>query len=67
MGNELTFLESVAPYAYYGLTIFLVVFLYGYIYHLFRNEKKHIRDYEKYKNIVIKDSLSDKPIEPIKK
>lgn len=54
-------------YGYFFLTAFLVAVLYGYIYHLYRSQKKGIRDYEKYGNIALNDSISDKPIEEIVK
>jgi len=50
-------------YAYFFLTVFLVVILYGYILHLYRSEKKGIRDYEKYGKMALNDELSDTPIE----
>ena len=50
-------------YAYFFLTVFLVVVLYAYILHLYRSEKKGIKDYEKYGKIALDDELSDKPVE----
>ncbi len=50
-------------YAYFFLTIFLVVILYAYILHLYRSEKKGIKDYEKYGKMALDDELSDSPIE----
>jgi len=50
-------------YAFFFLTIFLVVILYGYILHLYRSEKKGERDYEKYGKLALDDELSDRPIE----
>jgi cytochrome c oxidase cbb3-type subunit 4 len=50
-------------YAFFFLTIFLVVILYGYILHLYRSEKRGERDYEKYGKLALDDELSDRPIE----
>jgi len=50
-------LTEMQGYAYFFLTVFLVVILYGYI------EKKGIRDYEKYGKMALNDELSDTPIE----
>ena len=56
-------LTEMQGYAYFFLTVFLVVILYGYILHLYRSEKKGIRDYEKYGKMALNDELSDAPIE----
>jgi cytochrome c oxidase cbb3-type subunit 4 len=45
------------------MTMFLVIMLYGYIIHLYRSEKKGERDYEKYGNIALDDSITSTPIE----
>jgi len=45
------------------MTIFLVIFLYGYIIHLYRSEKKGEKDYEKYGNIALDDEVDSTPIE----
>lgn len=50
-------------YAYIIFTIFLTLILYGYIVHLYRSEKKGIRDYEKYGKMALNDELSDEPVE----
>jgi len=50
-------------YAFFFLTIFLVVILYGYILHLYRSEKRGERDYEKYGKLALDDELSDRPLE----
>lgn len=56
-------LTEMQGYAYFFLTIFLVVILYAYILHLYRSEKKGIKDYEKYGKMALDDELSDSPIE----
>ena len=56
-------LTQMQGYAYFFLTVFLVVILYGYILHLYRSEKKGIRDYEKYGKMALDDELHDAPIE----
>lgn len=50
-------------YAYIVYTIILTLILYGYIIHLYRSEKKGIRDYEKYGKMALDDELSDAPVE----
>jgi len=58
---------TVQAYAYFIFTAFLVLVLYGYIYHLYSAQKRGKRDYEKYGNIALNDEISDKPIEEISK
>jgi cytochrome c oxidase cbb3-type subunit 4 len=50
-------------YAYFFFTVFLVVILYGYILHLYKSEKRGLRDYEKYGKMALDDELSDRPVE----
>jgi cytochrome c oxidase cbb3-type subunit IV len=52
-------------YAYFFFMLFVIVILYGYMAHLYRAQKKGIRDYEKYGNLALDDDLNSKPIEEI--
>lgn len=56
-------IRELQGYASFFMTIFLVVMLYGYIIYLYRSEKKGERDYEKYGNIALDDSITSIPIE----
>jgi cytochrome c oxidase cbb3-type subunit 4 len=56
-------LGEIQAYAYFFFTAFLVAVLYGYIFHLYRSEKKGTRDYEKYGQMALDDEVSSKPIE----
>ncbi len=56
-------IRELQGYASFFMTIFLVIMLYGYIIYLYRSEKNGERDYEKYGNIALDDSISSKPIE----
>ncbi len=56
-------LREYQAYAYFFLTVFLTLVLYGYIYHLYKGERKGERDYEKYGNIALDDEPHSKPIE----
>jgi cytochrome c oxidase cbb3-type subunit 4 len=58
---------TIQAYAYFGFTAFLVIVLYSYIYHLYSDQKKGKRDYEKYSNIALHDELSDLPVEKLEK
>jgi cytochrome c oxidase cbb3-type subunit 4 len=50
---------------YFALIVFLTFILYGYIFHLYRSEKRGERDYEKYGKIALDDELTSEPVEPI--
>lgn len=49
--------------AYLLSTIFLVVWLYAYIYYLYRAQATGKVDYEKYSKLALQDSLDDALIE----
>ena len=56
-------LGEFQAYGFFALTLFLVVMLYGYIYHLYSSEKKGTRDYEKYGKMALNDEITDELIE----
>jgi cytochrome c oxidase cbb3-type subunit 4 len=58
---------QIQAYAFFIFTGFLVIVLYGYIYHLYSTEKKGERDWEKYANMALDDEITDKPVEELKK
>lgn len=58
-------LNTLAGYGFFILTLFLVVMLYSYIYHLYNSEKKGERDYEKYGDIALNDEVTDKPVKTL--
>ncbi|TLD80858.1 cytochrome c oxidase, cbb3-type, CcoQ subunit [Helicobacter sp. MIT 05-5293] len=60
-------METIIEYQkiiYLVVTLLLVAFLYGYIYHLYSSQRKGIKDYEKYANLALNDNLDDELIEP---
>jgi len=56
-------LAEIQSYTYLIMTIIMVGVLYSYILYLYRSEKKGEKDYEKYGNIALDDSINSKPIE----
>ncbi|WP_438874167.1 cytochrome c oxidase, cbb3-type, CcoQ subunit [Sulfurospirillum oryzae] len=56
-------IREIQAYAYIVATIFLVVMMYSYLYHLYKAEKKGTRNYEQYGNIALHDNIDDAPIE----
>lgn len=49
--------------AYFVITALLLVFLYGYIYNLYRRQRSGKEDYEKYSNLALRDKLDDEIID----
>ncbi|WRE63146.1 cytochrome c oxidase, cbb3-type, CcoQ subunit [Helicobacter pylori] len=57
-------LESVRGFAYAFFTILFTLFLYAYIFSIYRKQKKGIVDYERYGYLALNDALEDELIEP---
>jgi cytochrome c oxidase cbb3-type subunit 4 len=61
-------IAQLQAYGYFSLTIFLVILLYGYIYHLYSKKKDTDGvDYESYSNMALKDDVDDTPVAPMLK
>jgi cytochrome c oxidase cbb3-type subunit IV len=58
---------TLQAYGYFFFTVFLVVMLYGYIYHLYTSKKKHGRDYEELSNMALHDDITDEPVNKLSK
>ena len=58
-------INTFSAYGYFFFTVFLVVVLYSYIYHLYNSEKKGKRNYEKYSDMALNDEITDKPVESV--
>ena len=56
-------LAEVQGYVYLVMTVVMVAVLYSYILYLYRSEKSGEKDYEKYGNIALDDSIDSKPVE----
>lgn len=54
---------TLQAYGYFFFVVFLVIILYGYIYHLYKSERVGRKNYEKYGNIAVDDAISDRPVE----
>ncbi len=57
-------LESVRGFAYAFFTILFTLFLYAYIFSMYRKQKNGIVDYERYGYLALNDALEDELIEP---
>ncbi len=58
-------IATFQAYGYFFLTAFMVLVLYGYIWHLYTAKKKYGKDYEEYADIALHDDITDKPVEKI--
>ncbi|MBX7490736.1 cytochrome c oxidase, cbb3-type, CcoQ subunit [Helicobacter turcicus] len=56
-------IRVIQAYAYWFITLLLVVLLYAYIYHLYKNQRGGKIDYEKYARLALDDELDDRLIE----
>ena len=56
-------IAQMQGYAMFWFIVFLVIVLYGYIWHLYRSEKTGRRDYEKYGRMALEDEIDDAPVE----
>ena len=62
---EMETIRELQAYGYAFASVFFAVILYGYMYHLYTSKKKGGKDYEKYSNMALNDSLEDSPVEEI--
>lgn len=56
-------LALIQKNAYLIVSVILCILLYGYIYSMYRSEKRGERDYEKYSRLALDDALNDEIIE----
>ncbi len=60
---EMETIHTFQAYGYViGVTVSALVF-YSYIYYIYNNEKKGIKNYEQYSNIALDDELDSAPLE----
>lgn len=52
-----------SAFGYFILTVSLSMLFIGYVYHLYRAQKKGTKNYEKYSNIALHDELTDELVE----
>lgn len=60
---DIATLMVLQKFAYLIVTIFLCVFLYAYIFSMYRSEKKGTRNYEQYSRLALDDAYGDEIIE----
>ena len=58
--------EALLTFAGYGkffITLFIFIVFYSYAYSIYKREKTGERNFEKYSNLVLDDSLDSTPLE----
>ena len=61
-------IAELQAYGYFALVGFLVLVLYGYIYHLYSQKKDADGlDYEEYSNMALHDGIADTPVNALPK
>jgi len=59
-------IAELSAYGYFALTVFLVVVLYAYIYHLYTKKRDAEGcDYEEYSNMALDDDIGSTPVKPL--
>ena len=59
-------IAELSAYGYFALTLFLVVVLYSYIYHLYtKKQDAEGHDYEEYSNMALNDDIGATPVKPL--
>ena len=56
-------LMTIAGYGKFFIILFIFVIFYSYAYSIYKRDKTGERDFEKYSNLVLDDSLDSTPLE----
>jgi cytochrome c oxidase cbb3-type subunit 4 len=54
---------TIAGYGKFFITLFIFIVFYSYAYSIYKREKTGERNFEKYSNLVLDDSLDSTPLE----
>ena len=60
-------LLTIQGYAKFGLLTLVCIVFYGYAYSIYKRDKSGERNFEKYSNLVLDDTIESKPLEERKK
>jgi len=55
--------NTIAGYGKFFITLFVFVIFYSYAYSIYKRDKTGERDFEKYSDLVLDDSIDSKPLE----
>jgi cytochrome c oxidase cbb3-type subunit 4 len=56
-------LVTIQGYAKFFFILFLTIVFYSYAYTIYKRQKTGEKDYEKYSNLVLDDSINSQPLE----
>ena len=56
-------LMTIAGYGKFFITLFIFIVFYSYAYSIYKRQRTGERDFEKYSNLVLDDSLDSTPLE----
>ncbi len=59
----LEFLINARGWIYFIVTILLIMFLYSYVYYMYKMQASGKKDYEKYSRLALDDGILDTPVE----
>ena len=65
MEFDIQTLQTFQVYAYLIVAGIIIVVFYSYIHYIYSSEKKGVRDFEKYSNIVLDDEVTSTPVEKL--
>ena len=60
-------LMTIQGYAKFALVTLVFIVFYSYAYSIYKRDRKGERDFEKYSNLVLDDSIESKPLEGMRK
>ena len=60
-------LMTIQGYAKFALVTLVFIVFYSYAYSIYKRDRKGERDFEKYSNLVLDDSIESKPLEEMRK
>ena len=60
-------LMTIQGYAKFALVTLVFIVFYSYAYSIYKRDRKGERDFEKYSNLVLDDSIESKPLERMQK
>jgi len=61
MSQETLF--TIAGYGKFFITLFIFIVFYSYAYSIYKRQRTGEKDFEKYSNLVLNDSLDSAPLE----
>ena len=56
-------LMTIAGYGKFFILLFVFIFFYGYAFSIYKRQRSGERDFEKYSDLVLNDSLDATPLE----